>query len=441
VRPRLAFPFLALLAAAAPAAADEFALKDGSTVEAQVLRDLGDRLEVRVLEGRRTIQKDQIRPDGRKRSDTPWEVFEKEFLLADAVDAEAVYRLGIWAREKGLKEEAVRAFRRAIAADPDHSRARTALGHTRIDGKWVVPAGEVPVPESRGTPVENEAPGPLESALGETLARRESDNFRMESSHLPQRTLGRYLDTLERVREAALAYLDEPPPVGARRSLFILVRDEEEYAKAVDLLVAPTLRAMPKDEAAARLKLYRSVHLAPLPGEAGGCVAWPVPEGETADRAFLAHFAFHEAWRQVTSPGVRAPDWLTEGAAYAVLNDLFPDDPTCCVNTGYGRSPPGSTYWRNTRTWAGTARTLAVQGSALGFEDLSGLDLNSLSCEGLVQSWSVLRVLEAKDASGTRAFIRRVRRGVSQREALKDCLRLDAAGVDRLWRTEVLRTR
>ena len=139
--------------------------------------------------------------------------------------------------------------------------------------------------------------------------------------------------------------------------------------------------------------------------------------------------------------GPRAPDWLSEAVAFAVLNDFFPDDPTYCLATGYGRTDRVPAEWRNTRTWAATARALASSGKALGFGDLAVLDLNSLSFPSLVQSWSVLQVLRAKDENGTRAFLRRVRRGTDQFKALQESLRLDPAGVDRLWKAEVLKGR
>jgi hypothetical protein len=447
---RAAAATLALLLLAAPrAAADVFLLRDGTTVEGEVLRsfkdDRGgvDRWEVRTLKGVRILAAAEVRSQKDGGGPWPWRAFEEWFATIDRKDAAELYRSGMWAREKGLEAEAVRAFLRAIEADPDFVRARTALGHQKAGDKWIAPPGQVPVPEERGSPVPPGDAGPLEGALGRVLSRRQTENYRVESTYLDQADLGRYLDTLERARDATLAFLAEPPPPGeVRRPTLLLLKDAAEYRVALDALVVPALEARADREAAGRdLRLYRAGHLAVLPGRPGGCVAWRVDENQTADRAFLAHFAVHAVWRSELPPGARDPDWLAEAVAYAVLNDPFPDDPTYCLATGYGRTDRIPEEWRNTRTWAATARGLASSGKALAFKDLAVLDLNSLSFASLVQSWSVLQALRAKDESGTRAFLRKVRRGNDPFKALQDCLKLDPSGVDRVWRADVLKGR
>jgi hypothetical protein len=446
-------PLAALVLALAPGAgaarADVFTLKDGSVVEGEVLRefrdegDRPDRWEVRTLRGIRTVASGEVRARRDGGGPWPWREFEDKYAFIDPRDPAENAALGAWARERGLESEAVRAFRRALEADPEHLRARTALGYQKVDGRWVVPAGRERVPEDRGEALPGEAAGALDAVLGRVLARRRSENFRIESTWMDQAGLGRTLDTLERAREATLAFLGEPPPPGARGSTYFLLRDAAEYGKAVDALVAPAHAARAdREEARRELALFRAGHLAILPGGSPGCVAWKVDEGETADRAFLAHFAVHETWRAGLSQGVRDPDWIREAVAYAILNDRFPDDPTWCVAAGgYGRSDRVPSAWRNTRTWAAAARTLAVSGKALAFRDLAVQDVNSLSFDSLVQAWSTLRVLRAKDEAGTRAFLARVRRGTDQFKALADGLRLDPDGVDRLWRAEVLKAR
>jgi len=448
---RLAPSALALLVATSSSLADTFVLRDGSSLEGQVLRTFpdeegrADRWEVRTLRGRRTLLAAEVREvRARRPADPPypWVQFEAKFSLVDPGDADGNYLLGSWARDQGMEAEALRAFRRAVAADPEHVRARTALGHLRVDGRWTVPPGRAGASEERGEPVAGEAPPPLEGVLGRTFARRRTESFRVESTWLDQAGLGRTLDTLETVRDATLAFLGEAPPRGARPATYVLLRDREEYLKAVDALVAPVLPARADPDGFRRLlRLYRAGHLAPLPADSPGCVAWRTSEDDVEDRAFLAHFAVHEAWRATLPEEVPDPDWLREAVAYSVLNDLFPDDPVWCVATGYGRTDRVPPAWRNTRTWAATARALAVSGKAVPFRDLAGLDLNSLSFDALVQSWSVLQVLRAKDEAAARAFLRRVRRGGDQFQALKETLRLDPAGVDELWRAEVLKRR
>lgn len=440
-----------LLLAAAPAPAETFVLRDGSVVEGQILRTFRDeegrtdRWEVRTLTGRRTLPAAEVREVRERRPGAPpypWVHFENTFAFIDPGDAAENLRLGLWARERGMEAEALRALRRALAADPDDARVRTALGHLRVDGRWVAPAGREGVPEERGEAVAGGPPSPLEGVLGRVVARRRSENYHLESDWLDQAGLGRYLHTLEGVREATLAFLGEPPPVGNRREVLYLIGTREQYLRAVEALVAPDLEARAdREEAMRSLRMYRQGFMAVLPGPTPGCVALRSSENEVEDLSFLAHFAVHGTWRPPTSGGARDPDWLREAVAYGVLNDLFPDDPTFCVATGYGREGRVAPTWRNTRTWPGTARALAASRKSLLFQDLAVLDLNSLTFDALVQAWSVLGVLRERDANGTRAFLRKVRRGGEQFEALKETLRMTPAEVDRLWRGEMLKRR
>ena len=406
-----------------------------------------DRWELRTLAGRRTLSAAEVREVRTRPVDAPpypWVHFENRYAFEDPADPAKNLELGTWAREAGMEAEARRAFRRAVAADPEGrsdagARARAMLGHVKVDGRWTIPAGVERSPEERGEPVLDGPPSPLEGILGRLAARRRSENYQLESDWLDQPSLGRYLDTLERVREAALQYLGEPPPVGGVRMVYRLLRTREDYLKAVESQAAPGLLASPP-EGPRLLALYRSGHLARVPGEPA-FIAWRVSEDDVEDRAFLAHHAAHGIWRTTVPVGAREPDWLQEAFAYGVLNDLFPDDPCWCVATGYGREDRVPPAFRNTRAWAASARALAASGRALAFQDLAVLDLNSLTFDSLVQSWSVLAVLRAKDENGTRAFLRRVRRGEEQFGALKESLRLSPADLDRLWRSEVLKRR
>ncbi len=446
---RIALPRLALLAAAAAgpwsgiavSRGDDFVLKDGTTLEAQELRDLGDRLEVRTRAGRRVVLKEEIR--SRTARKTPWENFEGYLASERPDDADALLRIGLWARDQGLPAEARRAFLRALAADPEHARAHVALGHTRVDGRWVVPPGDTPPPEETGEALPPSAPTPRETLLALGLTRRRTDRFLLESNHMDQPRLGRYLDTFERVRESVLSLLAEPPPVGERPSIHVLLADEDQYEKALRLLVLPDLAtAAPSDEAAAQAAIYRRTRIAPAPGPQRVCVAWPASVNEIEDRAYLAHFVAHEVLRDATSPGVSLPPWIAEAVAYAVLNPVFPDDPAYCLAaTGYGRPGGPPTAWRNTRTWPARARELAASQRAQDVATLNALDLNSLTFDALVQAWSLLEVLRARDPEATRALLRRVRRGTPFADALKDGFRLDFAGLDRLWHQEVLKAR
>ena len=47
------------------------------------------------------------------------------------------YLLGVWARDRGLVEEARAEFQAAVKADPDHGASREALGQVRCGEEWI----------------------------------------------------------------------------------------------------------------------------------------------------------------------------------------------------------------------------------------------------------------------------------------------------------------
>ncbi|QDT39298.1 hypothetical protein Pan189_37040 [Stratiformator vulcanicus] len=49
----------------------------------------------------------------------------------------AHWELSEWCRENRLKDERLRHLRRLVEFEPDHERARAALGHIRHDGEWL----------------------------------------------------------------------------------------------------------------------------------------------------------------------------------------------------------------------------------------------------------------------------------------------------------------
>jgi hypothetical protein len=57
--------------------------------------------------------------------------------VAKADLANEHYRLGAWAKERGLADEAVAEFKAAVAADPSHEAAHAALGEVKAGERWV----------------------------------------------------------------------------------------------------------------------------------------------------------------------------------------------------------------------------------------------------------------------------------------------------------------
>lgn len=115
------------------------ALFDGTVHEGEV-KLLKDRLEVK---GRKKVKlryrdvasiSDPAPPD---RAAALAEHARRKAQLG-AGDAAAWARLGQWAREEGLRDEARAAFEQAVALDPEHAPARKGLGQVKDEGgAWV----------------------------------------------------------------------------------------------------------------------------------------------------------------------------------------------------------------------------------------------------------------------------------------------------------------
>lgn len=126
---------LLLLGASAPAArADEVVLRNGA-VFSGVVREEGDRVVVEVDAGTMTFRRADVREV--RRTEDPLREFERR--LSAAGDAEAYYELALWARERGLTSRANDLFRKVLSLQPDHEGARKALGHEKVEGRWMEP--------------------------------------------------------------------------------------------------------------------------------------------------------------------------------------------------------------------------------------------------------------------------------------------------------------
>ncbi len=123
-------------------------LFDGTVHEGEV-KFTKDKLEVR---GRRRVKlryrdvasiADVPPPDDAEMAERRAEHARRAERIAEG-DAGAWVKLGSWAREQELPDEARAAFERALAIDAEHEPARKGLGQLKDDaGAWIDGAGEV----------------------------------------------------------------------------------------------------------------------------------------------------------------------------------------------------------------------------------------------------------------------------------------------------------
>ena len=128
---------LALALLAPTAHADIVHLKDGRTIEGQIV-DRGDRqLTVKTDFG--NIKVDLSKVDRIEEKLTPeQELAGKRASVADD-DAAGLFDLAIWARDQELKRPMRELLLEVVAADGQHALANEMLGNVKVDGRWLPP--------------------------------------------------------------------------------------------------------------------------------------------------------------------------------------------------------------------------------------------------------------------------------------------------------------
>ncbi|MFC1588066.1 HEAT repeat domain-containing protein [Planctomycetota bacterium] len=127
-----------LVAGASPVFADVITTSDGKTIEGRVV----------MTEGGYDIYFD----NGTIRSYAPNDVVSIEFapalieqygvkadILVDDPNADGFYRLALWAHSKGLSDKVNSNLQAAVKLNPEHEKARNALGYFRHQDKWMTP--------------------------------------------------------------------------------------------------------------------------------------------------------------------------------------------------------------------------------------------------------------------------------------------------------------
>ena len=116
-------------------AADTVHLKNGSELEGRVVSEGDDAIEFGFPGGGKTSL---------ARGDVEWiDLSDKTAAQAEfdrrckGADANGLVMASVWARFHGMKDEETQALRAALRKDPEHAGAHEALGHRRLDGKWV----------------------------------------------------------------------------------------------------------------------------------------------------------------------------------------------------------------------------------------------------------------------------------------------------------------
>jgi hypothetical protein len=126
---------LSLALAVGSARADVVYLEGGAKITGEVIEETPQHVIVKKPSGLTlTIRREEIAKIERDRN--PAQEFEARMKALSSGDANGFYELGKWAASKALKDQAQKAWNRAIQIDPEHAGAREALGHRKYNGKW-----------------------------------------------------------------------------------------------------------------------------------------------------------------------------------------------------------------------------------------------------------------------------------------------------------------
>jgi len=129
--------FVLLVAGVAGVAgADTLHLKNGRRFEGRVVRETAKTVdfEIRGI-GKQTFNRKDI--EKIEKGSSIFDEYDRKKAAIPADDPAALFELGKWCLENGLRKEARRTFRAVIKVSPDHEDARAALGYMRAEGRWL----------------------------------------------------------------------------------------------------------------------------------------------------------------------------------------------------------------------------------------------------------------------------------------------------------------
>lgn len=125
--------FLTLFAL--PLFADVFELQNGKQIEGNIVREIGDLVSIRKLDGTIvTLDRSEIAKI--RKSATPLDEYQKKAEKVKDDDLKAQIELAEWCQAQGMKTQAATHWKIVIRLSPDNFEGRKALGYVWIGGDW-----------------------------------------------------------------------------------------------------------------------------------------------------------------------------------------------------------------------------------------------------------------------------------------------------------------
>jgi hypothetical protein len=481
-------------ALAAPALPDVVVTTDGRSLEGKVVEETAERVVVETtFDGRQEVARSSVRSVDRTAPPLRDQLAWRE---GQAKGAKGLLETADWARAKGFREEADALYRRVVEAEPQNARARKALGHVKVGGKWMSPQEKADA-EAAAAEAEMTAKGlvrhdgrwvtPEEKDALERGLRKDGGDWVTEEEWHRRRGERKVGDAWVRVGEAEgkaraaalsaalgtpLAALWGPhvdvfheiPPADAQA---VLDAAEKAHAAVVALL-APGEKEPLRDRRVEVLLFDKATPYARFAqhfAKEQGILSMPGFENwaKTSSRqksfwwtdpvAVTAHTLFPNP-AKVLASGVAHnlalvllnrhrfaykwnSTWLQEGFAYHVEMATLGYSDSYTVGRG-GAEVTDPAPWQDAKAWRGALRDALAAGKTTAMPDLAEAPLDRMGLVELVKAWSVVDLLVALDRAKFKAFVDGTKeRGATEEAALRAAYGLDHAGLEARWRAYV----
>ncbi len=117
-----------------PVTADKLKLKNGNEMSGIVTKD-GENYVIEFATGKMKIHESEVIEVVKEETDL--QKYRKKHSKIKNSNADAHYKIGIWAKTHGLYKQAQEEFRHTIQLDPGHEKARRELGYVKHNGQWM----------------------------------------------------------------------------------------------------------------------------------------------------------------------------------------------------------------------------------------------------------------------------------------------------------------
>ena len=135
-KPILLILLLVLVGAMASSVhADIFELQNGTKIEGNIVREIGDLVSIRKLDGT-IVTVDRADISKIRKSATPLDEYRKKAESLKADDLQGHVEMAKWCQNKGLQTQAANHWKIVIRISPDNFDGRKALGYVWIGGDW-----------------------------------------------------------------------------------------------------------------------------------------------------------------------------------------------------------------------------------------------------------------------------------------------------------------